>query len=120
MKIDNQKSRFGLREKAACSAALLTAGGAVACGICCALPAIALAGAGSILGWFARAQFWMTAIACLAVASAWGWIGLQGIRSKTRPARATLYPMIVATLILLLALLWPHIEPQILRRFAEG
>jgi hypothetical protein len=55
-----------------------------------AAPAVVLAGAGSILAWFAGAFAWMTG---------------------ARPATSTLYLMAVATVLLAVALLWPLIEP---------
>jgi hypothetical protein len=89
-------------EKAARTAAVVSATGAVACGVCCvlplALPAVVLAGAGSILAWFAGAF-------------AWGWVWWESARSRARPATSTLYLMALATVLLAVALLWPLIEP---------
>jgi hypothetical protein len=105
--------------KAAGLTAMTLATGAVACGACCvlplALPAAALAGTGSIFGWFAGAHAWVTVLAVLAVFSAWGWIGWQTVRTRCKPAASTLYVMAVATGLLVIAVLWPFIEPQLVR-----
>jgi hypothetical protein len=110
-------------EKAARTAAVVSAAGAVACGVCCvlpvALPAVALAGAGGILAWFAGAFAWVTAVAVAAVAGAWGWVWWQSARSRRRPAASTLYLMALATALLAVALLWPLIEPK-LRMALQG
>jgi hypothetical protein len=102
-------------EKAARTAAVVSAAGAVACGVCCvlplALPAVVLAGAGGILAWFAGAFPWMTGVAVVAVAAAWGWVWWESARSRARPATSTLYLMALATVLLAVALLWPLIEP---------
>jgi hypothetical protein len=64
--------------KAAGVAAVTLASGAVACGACCvlpfAVPAVALAGAGSMLALLAGAHAWVTGVAAVAVAGAWIWI----------------------------------------------
>jgi hypothetical protein len=58
-----------------------------------------------------RRSSWATMIAAFVVAAAWGWVGLQSILAKAKPARTTLYVMVIATVILMLGLLWPRIEP---------
>jgi hypothetical protein len=106
-------------EKAARTAAVASAAAAVACGVSCvlplALPAVALAGAGGILAWFAGAFAWMTGLAVFAVAGAWGWVWWESARSRARPAPSTLYLMALATGLLVVALLWPLVEPQLSR-----
>lgn len=106
-----------ITEKAARAAAIATASGVLVCGVCCvlpiAIPAITLAGTGSAIAWLGGAQGWATMIAAFVVAAAWVWIGLQSILAKAQPARATLYMMVIATVILMLGLLWPRIEPLI-------
>jgi hypothetical protein len=56
-------------ERAASVAALTTAAGAVACGVCCvlafALFAVAVASTGSVLAWFADAQWWAIGLAAV-------------------------------------------------------
>jgi hypothetical protein len=107
-------------EKAARAAAVATASGVLVCGVCCvlpvAIPAITLAGAGSVLAWLGGAQGWANMIAAFVVAAAWGWVGLHSILAKAKPARTTLYMMVIATVILILGLLWPRIEPLIVTR----
>jgi hypothetical protein len=105
--------------KAAGVAAVTLAGGAVACGACCvlpfAVPAVALAGAGSMLALLAGAHAWVTGVAAVAVAGAWIWIWWQSVRARAKPAASTLYLMSVASALLGVALLWPYIEPHIMR-----
>ena len=103
--------------KAARAAAVATASGVVVCGVCCvlpiAIPAITLAGAGSVIAWLGGAQRWATMLAALVLLAAWGWVGMQSILAKAKPARATLYTMVIATVILMLGFLWSRIEPLI-------
>jgi hypothetical protein len=105
-------------ERTACGAALTVAAGAVVCGVCCvlpfALPAVALASAGGIIAWLGRFQFWATVLAAAIVTAAWVWIVVNNGRTKAKPARSTLYMMGIATVVLLLALLWSRIEPFII------
>lgn len=106
-------------EKAAGLTAITLATGAVACGACCvlpfALPAAVLAGTGSILALFADAHAWVTVLAILAVVGAWGWIVTQTVQTRRKPAPSTLYVMMAATALTSVAVLWPFIEPQLLR-----
>lgn len=105
--------------KAAGVVAVTLATGAVACGACCvlpfAVPAIALAGAGSMLALLAGAHAWVTGVAAVAVAAAWIWIWWQSVWARARPAASTLYLMSIASALLAVALLWPYIEPHIVR-----
>jgi hypothetical protein len=105
--------------KTAGLAAVTLATGAVACGACCvapiALPAAALAGTGSILALLANAHAWVTGLAILAVISAWSWIVWQSLRTRQPPAASTLYVMAAATTLLVIAVLWPVIEPHLVR-----
>jgi hypothetical protein len=84
---------------------------ALACGVCCvlpfALPAAVLALGGGVLAWFASAYGLMKYVSVAAVAGGWIWVATQSVRTKKRPARTTLTTMIGASVILLLALLWP-------------
>src|SRR5882724_501412 len=68
-------------EKAARAVAVVTASGVLVCGVCCvlpiAIPAITLAGAGSVVAWLGGAQGWVTMIAGFVVIAAWGLVGLQ-------------------------------------------
>lgn len=114
----HKKQKQKTPEKVARAASLAAATGAVACGVGCvlpvALPAVALAGAGSLFAWLGSAYYWATALAAAIVTGSWVWIGLQSIRSKARPASSTLTMMGIATAILGLAILWSRIEPLIL------
>ena len=98
------------------AAAAAVATGAVACAACCvlplAIPAVVLAGTGSVLAWL------VTGPALVVVAAAWVWIWRQSVRSRATPARSTLYMMGLATAVLALALLWPLVQPQIIRALA--
>ena len=110
-------------ERTASLAALTTATGAVVCGVCYVLPfafpGVAAAGAGSVLGWFAGAHSWATALAAVIVAGAWIWIAAQSHRARRSPSRATVYTMALATAVLLLAALWPRIEPDLIRAVTQ-
>ena len=110
-------------ERAASVAALTTASGAVACGVCCVLPfafpAVAAASTGSLLAWFAGAHDWATAVAAVIVAGAWISIGFQSHRTRQKPSHATLYTMALATAVLVLAVLWPRIEPHAIRAVTQ-
>jgi hypothetical protein len=81
--------------------------GAVVCGVCCVLPfafpAVAAAGTGGLLAWFAGAHSWATALAAVIVAGAWISIGFQSHRAWQKPSRATLYMMTLATAVLIVA-----------------
>jgi hypothetical protein len=105
--------------KAAGLAAMTLATGAVACGACCvlpfALPAAVLATTGGILAWFANMHVWITGLAILAVLGAWGWIAWQTHRTRRRQAASTIYVMMAATGLLAVAMLWPVIEPHLVR-----
>ena len=106
-------------KRAACTAALVTALGAVACAVCCvlpfALPAVALAMSGGALAWLAGAYAWATSLAAVVVVAAWLWVLIASIRSKVRPASSTLYAMICATAAFGLAVVWPRLELHIIR-----
>lgn len=106
-------------EQAASVAALTIATGAVACGVCCvlpfALPAIALAGAGSMLVWFANAHWWVTALSAVIVGGAWIALGVRLSQARAGPSRATVAMMALATAGLALAAIWPRIEPHVIR-----
>jgi hypothetical protein len=105
--------------RAAGIAAVTLATGAVACGACCvlplALPAVVLAGTGTALAWLAAAHAWITPVAILVVASAWGWIGWLTVRTRRKPAPSTVYLMAAATMLAGIALSWPLIEPGFAR-----
>lgn len=91
---------------------------AAACAICCvlpfALPAAALASFGGAIAWFAGAHPAISAVALLMVVVAWFWVGYRSYRSRARPATSTLIIMLLATVMLGVALLWPSLEPAII------
>jgi hypothetical protein len=101
----------------------VVATGALACGVCCvlpfALPAAALALGGGVLAWFASAYTWMTYVAGVAVTGGWIWVAAQSIRTRKKPARATIVSMLTATAILALALLWPTVEASIVTTLTQ-
>ena len=103
----------------ASTAATTTAVGAIACGVCCvlpfALPAVVLAGTGGVIAWLGQAFWGALYSAGTLVAIAWGWVATSSIRTGRRPARATVRAMLVATAALGIALVWPVVEPHILR-----
>lgn len=99
--------------------AVTTATAALACGVCCvlpiALPAIALTTTGGVLAWLGGAHPWITAIAGAAVIGGWLRVWRVSAKARARPAPATLRWMGVATLVFLAALIWPWIEPAVVR-----
>ena len=105
--------------KTAGALAITAATGAVACAACCvlpfALPAVALASVGSIVVLLAGALAWITGLAVIAVAGAWTWVGWQSLRSRARPAASTLYMMGGATALTAVAVMWPRVEPVVIR-----
>jgi hypothetical protein len=107
------------QEKRVGVATLAVATGAAACAACCvlpiALPALALAGFGSVFALLARLSSWFTDLAIIATAGAWIWIVRQSIRSRAKPAQATLYLVGAATALVAVAALWPLIEPPLRR-----
>jgi hypothetical protein len=105
--------------KAAGVTAMTLSTGAVACGVCCvlpfALPATMLASTGSLLALLVKMHVWVTILAMLSVAGAWGWIAWQTHRTRRKPAISTLFMMGAATMILTVAVLWPLLEKPIIR-----
>ena len=98
--------------------AITAATGAAVCAACCvlpfALPAVVLAGVGSLLALLAGALVWVTALAVVAVAGAWAWIGWQSLRSRSRPAQRTLCVMGSATALAAIAVMWLRVEPTLI------
>jgi hypothetical protein len=105
--------------KAAGLTALTLSTGAVACGVCCvlpfALPAAVLASTGSLLVMFVKMHVWVTILAILSVAGAWGWIAWQTRRTRRKPATSTLFMMGASTVLLTVAVLWPLLERPLIR-----
>lgn len=103
----------------ASTAATTTAVGAIACGVCCvlpfALPAVVLAGTGGVIAWLGQAFWGALYSAGTLVAIAWAWVAVGSIRTGRRPARSTVRAMLVATVAVGVALLWPVLEPHVLR-----
>ena len=90
----------------------------LACAACCVLPfafpAVAMAGAGSVIAWLVGAQSWMMNFAFIAVAGGWIWVAWQSFRHKAKPAMSTLGAMGAAILLLGLAAVWPTVEPIVI------
>jgi hypothetical protein len=84
-----------------------------------ALPAVAVATFGGVLGAFARVYWWALWAAIGAVGTAWAWVGWQSRRARRRPARSTLRAMTGATLLLGAALSWSFVEPFIVRALRQ-
>ena len=124
--MDTRKFIVGMKrpERTASVAAMTTAAGAVACGVCCVLPfafpAVAAAGAGGVLAWFGGVQSWATALATIIVAGAWISVGVQSHRARAKPSPPTVYMMVLATAVLALAAMWPRIEPLVIRALTKG
>jgi hypothetical protein len=118
----DEPSRAGDQQsgtKAAGVTAITVATGAVACAACCvlpfALPVAVLASAGSIIAWIDHTHVWVTRVAILVVACAWGWIVWQTVQTRRRPAASTLYVMAAATALITIAALWRFISPHLVR-----
>lgn len=92
--------------------------GALACAACCilpfALPAAALAVAGGALGWLASIYEGVIVAAVAFVTVAWVWIVWQSLRTRKRPAVATVVVMLAASAMLVLAYAWSAIEAALL------
>ena len=105
--------------KAAGVTAMTLSTGAVACGVCCvlpfALPAAVLASTGSLLALLVKMHVWVTILAILSVAGAWGWIAWQTRRTRRKPALSTLFMMGASTVLLTVAVLWPLLEKPLIR-----
>ena len=90
---------------------------ALACGVCCvlplAIPAVMLGSVGGVLAWFSHAYSWMAPVAITAVIAGWLWVAYQSRRSGKRPAKPTLLIMAFATLMMVLASMWPMFEGPI-------
>lgn len=95
-----------------------TTGAVLACAACCvvplALPVLALGASGAVLAWFAGAHKWITGLALLIVLAAWGWLAWRTFRSGHPLAHSTVIMMVLSTLMLALALVWPRIEPALM------
>jgi hypothetical protein len=104
--------------KTAGAVAVTASTAAVACGICCvlpfALPAALLGSVGGTLALFADAYRWLTPIAVVSVLAGWAWVIYQSVSTGRRPARSTLVLMIVATVAMVVALLWPNFEESLI------
>lgn len=92
---------------------------AIACGVCCVLPftlpAAALGMIGGLLAFFESAFRWVRWAAVLAVGAGWVWVLLQFNQTRRRPAKSTLTIMTLATVALMLALMWPMLEGPLIR-----
>ncbi|MEQ1760551.1 MAG: hypothetical protein ABL986_19750 [Vicinamibacterales bacterium] len=102
----------------ASAAAVTSAAGAVACGVCCvlpfAIPAVTAAGLGGVIAWFAGSLKPATYLSLALVSVAWVSVGAQSYTMRRSPSRSTMTAMAVATSILLLAFVWPRIEPVLI------
>ncbi|MBN8716344.1 MAG: hypothetical protein J0H95_05125 [Xanthomonadales bacterium] len=102
---------------AAGAAVTTSAAAVVACGACCviplAFPAVTATVAGGVLAWLGKAHVWMTGFAVLVVV-AWLWIWRQRVKRGTRASKAALGLMGIASLVALLAVAWPQIEPSLI------
>jgi hypothetical protein len=91
----------------------------LACAACCvlplALPAVMLASAGGMLAWLASGHMLITISAGIAVAAAWLWVWGQTRRVRAKPARGTIHMLALSTGLFGLALLWPIIEPVLIK-----
>ena len=105
----------------ASTAATTLAIGAVACGVCCALPfalpAVVLASTGGLIAFLAQASWWALYLATVMVAGAWLWVARDLKRTGKRPARSTVLTMSLATIALAAAMLWPLVGARVIGAF---
>ncbi|MGH6753499.1 MAG: hypothetical protein ACREDP_15145 [Bradyrhizobium sp.] len=105
------------RNRAVGAAAATASAAALACGVCCvlplAIPAAMLGSIGGVLAWFGDAYRFVTPVAIVLVLAGWLWVGYQSKRTGKRPARATIAIMSFATVMMVLAYLWPLFEGPI-------
>jgi len=87
---------------------------ALSCVLPFALPAVALAPFRGAIAWLNGADPLISADALLMVIAAWLWIDYRSYKLKARPATSTLVVMLIATLMLGLALLWPSLEASVI------
>ncbi|WP_247967401.1 hypothetical protein [Bradyrhizobium sp. 195] len=103
--------------KAAGAAALTTAALAAACTACCVLPftlpAIVLAGAGSLIAVLDHAHGLMTILSIAVVIGAWIWIAWRARTTGSRIRSSVLALMGAATILTATAALWPVMEPAV-------
>jgi len=101
----------------AAGTAVATALVAAACTACCVLPftlpAVVLAGFGSLLAVLDHAHGLMTRLSIAVVVCAWGWIMWRARTSGLRIRSSVLAAMCAATLLTATAALWPAMEPAI-------
>jgi hypothetical protein len=113
----DQQQRYRVMRRGFAVGPASAAAAALACGVCCVLPfafpAVMLTTLGSAVAFFGRAYWWALGLAVAAVAVRWGWVALQSVRTRRRPARSTLRAMGIATTILIAATGWSYIEPSI-------
>jgi hypothetical protein len=113
-----KRAARGPVDRIVAATAAATATGALALAVCCvlpfALPAVAMAAGGGVIAWLARAQGWMMGLALIAVAAGWIWVGWQSLRHNARPATPTVGAMGAASLLLVLAAVWPMVEPIVI------
>lgn len=99
--------------------AVATSGLALACGACCvlplAIPTLAVTWFGGLAAWFGQAHGWITTLAAVAVAGGWARIAKQSRRSGRRQAPMTYLLMLAASAVLITALVWPILEPHVVR-----
>jgi hypothetical protein len=76
-----------------------------------AFPAVALTAVGGVVATFATVYWWALGLAVLAAAAGWSSLAWQSIRTRRRPARATMRAMVIATVLLGAALSWSLVEP---------
>lgn len=90
----------------------------LACGACCILPLMLptamVAASGGVLGWFSKAQPWLAGVAALIVLGAWLWLWRAAAQTHRRPNRVTLALMTGSTVMLVVSIAWPWIEPPVL------
>lgn len=101
----------------AASTAVASALVAAACTACCVLPftlpAVVLAGAGSLIAVLDHAHGLMTKLSVVVVLGAWGWIVWRSRTTGLKMRATVLAAMCAATVLTATAALWPVMEPAV-------
>jgi hypothetical protein len=96
---------------------------ALACGVCCVLPfvfpAVVANGAGAAVAAFAGTYWWALALAGVLLVGGWGWLVWRKLQTGKAIGKGTVYAMLVATLIGLVAWGWSFVEPSIIALLKE-
>lgn len=102
-------------------AAATSAMSAVACTSCCVLPlvlpAVVMANIGGAIAVLDHAHVWVTRLAMVVLALAWGVTIRQAVKNRTWPARTAIALLVASTVLTTTAASWKWIEPAAFQMF---